>query len=87
MNTPIGNSEAVEPAYGIVANVNPNSITSGSSSTCTVTLSQNAPSGGSSVALSSNNSALEVPSSVTVASGSSSANFTATSGTVLPIRP
>src|SRR5262249_24473654 len=61
---------------------NPTSINSGSSTTCTVTLSQAAPAGGSTVTLSSNNTtALPVPASVTVPATASSTTFTA------PARP
>ncbi len=57
----------------------PTSLTSGGSSTCTVTLNGNAPSGGASVGLtSSNTSAVSVPASVMVSSGSSTASFVAT---------
>lgn len=61
---------------------NPTSLVSGNSSTCTVTLSEAAPSPGAAVSLSSNSAALSVPASVTVPSGASSATFTATAGTV-----
>jgi uncharacterized protein (TIGR03437 family) len=60
----------------------PTSISSGGSSKCTVSLSAAAPSGGSTVALSDNSTALTIPSSVTVAAGASSATFTATAGSV-----
>ena len=61
---------------------NPTTLASGSPSTCTVTLSQAAPSGGTTVSLSSNNTALSVPSSVNVYAGASTAAFSATAGTV-----
>ena len=61
---------------------NPTSVGSGTSTTCTVTLSLAAPSGGTVVSLSSNNSALAVPSSVTVAAGATTVTFTATAGTI-----
>src|SRR5262249_46852537 len=60
----------------------PNSVASGATSNCTVTLSSAAGLLGASVGLSSNNAALTVPTSVTVASGATTANFTATAGTV-----
>jgi len=60
----------------------PTSFISGGTSTCTVTLSQVAGSGGVAVTLSSNATALTVPASVNVASGASSVSFTATAGTV-----
>jgi len=58
------------------------SFTGSGSDTCTVTL--NAPAGvaGYAISLSSNNSAVGVPASVTVASGASSATFAATVSTV-----
>ncbi|MGO9617039.1 MAG: putative Ig domain-containing protein [Bryobacteraceae bacterium] len=59
----------------------PTTLTSGAKSTCTVTLAQAAPSGGTVVALSSNSSTLPVAASVTVPAGSTSATFTATAGT------
>jgi len=61
---------------------NPTTLTSGSPSTCTVTLSQAAPSGGTTVSLSSNNTVLSVPSSVNVYAGASTATFTGTAGTI-----
>ena len=67
------------PAVSSLA-CNPTAIASGSSSTCTITLNQTAPSGGVTVSLSSNNAALTVPASAIVAAGSSSATFTATAG-------
>ena len=58
---------------------NPASVPAGTSSTGTVTLNAVAPSGGAVVSLSSGNTAaVQVPSSVTVAAGATSANFTAT---------
>ncbi len=60
----------------------PTSLSIGGSSTCTATLNVPAPSGGATVALSSSTSALTVPASVTVASGASSASFTAIAGTI-----
>jgi uncharacterized repeat protein (TIGR03803 family) len=62
--------------------LNPTSVTGGSNSTGTVTLSSPAPSGGSVVSLSSNNAAATVPSSVTVAAGSTSARFNVTTTSV-----
>jgi hypothetical protein len=54
----------------------PSTVTGGSSSTGTITLNGPAPNGGIAVALSSNDSAVIVPPSVTVPSGSSTAGFT-----------
>ncbi|MGB6691881.1 MAG: choice-of-anchor D domain-containing protein, partial [Terracidiphilus sp.] len=58
------------------------SLTGAGSDSCTVSLNVAAASGGSTVNLSSNNSAVTVPSSVTVAAGATSAGFTATVATV-----
>jgi len=63
-------------------NYNPRRVHSADSSTCTVTLNQSAPTGGSAVALSSNNAALTVPASVTVPASSASTSITATLGTI-----
>ena len=57
-------------------------LASGAATTCTATLSAAAPSGGATVAVSDNTSALTVPTSVTVASGAASATFNATAGTI-----
>jgi hypothetical protein len=66
---------------------NPTSIDSGAATTCTVTLSQAAPSGGSAVALSSNNAALTVPASVSVPANSTATTFAATLGTITANQP
>jgi hypothetical protein len=63
--------------------LSPATVTGGNSSQGTVTLSGPAPSGGAVVTLSSNNTAVAtVPVNVTVAAGSSSKTFTATTSTV-----
>src|SRR6266481_2211472 len=63
--------------------LNPMSVTGGSTSTGTVTLSGPAPSGGVAVSLSSGNTAAAtVPASVTVAAGASSATFTVSTSAV-----
>ena len=63
--------------------LSPSSVTGGSASTGTVTLSAAAPSGGAVVSLSSSNTAVaSVPASVTVAAGATNANFTVTSTSV-----
>ena len=49
---------------------------------CTVALTQSAPNGGASVTLTSSNSVLTVPASVTVASGATGTTFTATTATI-----
>jgi hypothetical protein len=65
----------------------PSSLTSGTSTTCTVSLTQLAPTGGTTVTLSSSNTpALPVPASVTVPASSSSTTFNATAGTVSSIQ-
>jgi hypothetical protein len=55
--------------------VNPASVTGGAGATGTVTLDGPAPAGGVQVALSDNSGAASVPSSVTVAAGTTSASF------------
>ncbi|HET7348311.1 MAG TPA: hypothetical protein VFJ10_13340, partial [Acidobacteriaceae bacterium] len=59
------------------------SFTGAATTTCTLNLSTGAPSGGLLVTLSSNNAALTVPPSVSVAAGSSRATFTATAAAVI----
>lgn len=71
----------ITPASGSVTlsslTLNPTSVSGGNSSTGTVTLTAAAPSGGAIVTLSSSNTSVAtVPSSVTVAAGNVSANFT-----------
>ena len=74
------------PALSSIA-CNPSSLASGSSTTCTVSLNQNAPTNGTTVALSSNNpSALPVPASVTVPANSASTTFSSTAGSVTSIQ-
>ena len=67
---------SVLPAAVGGLSLNPSTVTGGSSSTGTVTLTGPAPTGGSVVTLSSTSADATVPSSVTVAAGSSSATFT-----------
>jgi hypothetical protein len=62
--------------------LNPTSVTGGSSSTGTVTLSGAAPSGGAAVSLSDNSSAAATPASVTVPAGATSATFSVTTTSV-----
>ncbi len=57
-------------------------MTGAGTDTCTVTLNGGAPSGGFTVSLASNNSAVTVPATVTVSAGAASATFTATSTSV-----
>jgi hypothetical protein len=63
--------------------LSPSSVIGGASSTGTVTLSGPAPAGGAQVALSSNNGAARVPSSVIVPAGATSATFTVNTSIVL----
>ena len=62
---------------------NPTSLGQSAVSTCTVTLTQTAPTGGSSVTLASNNASLTVPASVTVAAGATTATFSATAAATI----
>ena len=61
--------------------INPNTVASGSTTTGTVTLSAAAPSGGTVVGLSSDNSFALVPATVTVAAGATTGTFTITTKT------
>ncbi len=61
---------------------NPVSISPSSGSTCSVSLTSPAPSGGGTIALSSSPAGANVPTSVIVPQGQTSATFTATAGTV-----
>jgi WD40 repeat protein len=67
----------VNPPVLLSVNVNPSSVTGSGSSTGTVTLSGPAPSGGLVVKLSSSLSSVTTPVSMTVATGKSTATFTA----------
>lgn len=58
------------------------SMTGSGTDTCTVVLNAAAPSGGFTVGLSSNNSAVTVPASVTIAAGSTNTTFVATVSSV-----
>jgi len=75
-------------AFGQIISVsqlacNPNSLNSGSSTTCTVTLNGAAPASGTEVLLSSNNTLLQLAAnSVIVPAGTTSTTFTATAGSV-----
>ena len=55
-------------------------LAGGQSSSCSVTLTASAPTGGTTIALSSSSAAVSVPASVAVPAGSSSAKFTAVAG-------
>jgi len=63
------------------------SVTGTGTDNCTVTLNAPAPSGGFSVSLASNNSAVGVPASVTVAPGAAKSSFTATIAAVSTTQP
>lgn len=75
-------------AYGQTDSVSklactPATLSSGTATTCTVTLNAAAPAGGLEVMLSSNDTLLPVPgTSVTVQAGATSATFTATAGSI-----
>ena len=73
---------AASPATVTALQCTPTIVASGGASTCTVTLSQAASSGGAAVALASNNAALAVPTSITVGAGSTTAAFIGTAATV-----
>ena len=55
--------------------VQPTSLNSAATSTCTVSLNQAAPVGASSVVLASNNARLTIPAAVNLPAGASSTNF------------
>ena len=63
------------------------SITGAGTDSCTVALSGPAPSGGFAVSLASNNSAVSIPASVTVAAGAATGSFTATVAAVSTTQP
>lgn len=69
------------PAVAAVA-FNPASVSAGQMSTCTVTLNAIAPSGGFPVALTSNSTAVPVPASVIVPTGSTVQSFSVATGSV-----
>ena len=73
---------SVTPRTVTALSLNPTSLIGGNTSTGTVTLSSVAPAGGAVVTLSSNNSAAQVPASVTVAANATTATFTVTSSAV-----
>jgi outer membrane protein assembly factor BamB len=73
----------INPSTVASVTLNPTSVQGGTSSTGTVTLSGKAPAGGAAVALSSSNAAAQVPPSVTVTAGATTATFTVTTSAVL----
>ena len=79
---------AVGPASLSAVSVNPSTVTGGTGSTGTVTLTSGAPSGGASILLSSSNAAVaRVPVSVTVAAGATNATFAVTTSAVATSTP
>jgi hypothetical protein len=73
----------INPPVLTAVTLNPTTVTGGSNSTGRVSLSGAAPSGGATVSLSSNNITIaQVPGSVTVPAGGTSATFTVTSVSV-----
>jgi Subtilase family len=82
-NPPPGPGSATLSSVGL----NPATVTGGSSSTGTVTLSGPASGYGATVNLSSSSPAATVPASVTVAAGATSTNFTAATSTVTASTP
>ncbi len=77
-----GTIAAIVPLSLTSLNCNPGSVTSGASTTCAVTVNQ-AASATTAVALSSTNSLITIPATVTVPAGASSATFTAAAGTTI----
>ena len=85
MNTPIGSSTPPSPPSSPAVSslvCSPVSLSAGASATCTAALTQAAPTGGTVVAVSSDNPALTVPASGTVPAGATSMTFQATAGSV-----
>jgi trimeric autotransporter adhesin len=84
-----GNRLAVAAAGGTITvpslmpvTCSPASLNAGASGICTVTLTQAAPAGGSTVTSASNNTSLTVPASVAVAAGATTATFGVTAATI-----
>jgi CARDB protein len=76
----------VRPPALSALSLSPTSVTGGSTSTGTVTLNGPAPTGGVTVSLSDNSSAVSVPASVTVPAGKSGATFTVATYSVYSTR-
>jgi hypothetical protein len=72
----------IDPAVVSTLSCNPNSINSGGAATCTLTLNEAAPTGGSTIGLSTSNPALTLPASITVPAGATSTTFNATAGSI-----
>ncbi len=68
-----------QPALSAIA-CNPYTVAAGGTTTCSVSLTAAALSGGFGVAIASNNGALTVPASITVPQGAAAASFTAVAG-------
>ena len=75
-------SLTINPPRLTLLSLNPTTVTGGTSSTGTVTLSGPAPTGGASVSLSDNSSAAQTPATVTIVAGATSASFTVTTSAV-----
>ena len=88
-----GNSLGISPSGGTIAvqpppvlsgiTCSPTNLNGGSTTNCTVTLSQAASAGGASVTLASNNALLTVPTTVSVAAGATTATFSATAAATI----
>jgi hypothetical protein len=78
-----GTSGSTPPSLTIALACTPTTLATGATASCTVSMSQAAPTGGGVFSLStSNTSALSVPTSLTVLAGASSASFSAVAGSV-----
>ena len=84
-----GSGTVPEPVLPVLSSVtlNPGTVTGGSASTGTVTLSGAAPSGGAMVNLTSSSTSATVPSSVTVVAGATSATFPVNTSAVTASTP
>ena len=82
LTSSIGVSVTLNPVKLASVTLNPTSVQGGSTSLGTVSLNGNAGTSGVTVALSSNQTSVTVPSSVTIKSGNSSATFTVTTKSV-----
>lgn len=76
-----GTGDAAAGALSSLSCANP-SITGAGTDDCTVTLSAAAPTGGTTITLSSSNTSVTVPATVSIAAGSTNASFTATATAV-----
>jgi hypothetical protein len=82
-STGAGNQIAIQvPLRLLSLACTPGTINGSGSTSCTISLNGSAPAGGYSVALSSNNTALNVPASVTVQAGSATATFSASAAAI-----